>query len=257
VLRLKLIACKALFRELSYLCALSDNAVDITWIRQGCHDYPDELRELLQKEIDAVEAGSDNHTNRMNRLGEASGIADDFDAILIGYGLCSNAVTGLHASTHRLVIPKAHDCITLYLGSKERYAEYFENLPGCFWYTASWIDNSDLPGQERTERTARYFEEQGYDEEMIEYLLTEIGGLNNYHHAAYIRMPYLDRPKYREITQKAADYFKWDYHEIEGTTQLFERFIAGDWDEEDFLVLEPGETAVQSYDSAVIKKRLI
>jgi len=48
-----------------------------------------------------------------------------------------------------------------------------------------------------------------------------------------------------------------DYHEIEGTTQLFERFIAGDWDEEDFLVLEPGETAVQSYDSAVIKKRLI
>ena len=46
-MRLKLIACKALFRELSYLSALSENAVDATWIRQGCHDHPEQLKEVL------------------------------------------------------------------------------------------------------------------------------------------------------------------------------------------------------------------
>ena len=87
-MRFKLLACKALFRELSYVCALSDNVVDITWIRQGCHDRPEQLKELLQKEINAIENGDDLHTNKQLDDFSASGIAEDFDAILLGYGLC-------------------------------------------------------------------------------------------------------------------------------------------------------------------------
>jgi hypothetical protein len=34
---------------------------------------------------------------------------------------------------------------------------------------------------------------------------------------------------------------------------LMERFIAGKWDPEEFLVLEPGEKAVPSYDASIIK----
>ena len=52
----------------------------------------------------------------------------------------------------------------------------------------------------------------------------------------------------------AAKFFGWNFHEIEGKLDLLERFIAGDWDEKDFLVLEPGETAAQSYDDEIIKK---
>ena len=252
-MRLKLIACKALFRELSYLSALSDNAVDATWIRQGCHDHPEQLREVLQREIDLTESGEDLHTNKILEDGDASGVIEDFDAILIGYGLCSNGTIGLTSKKYRLVIPKAHDCITLFLGSKERYAQYFESLPGCFWYTASWIENTAMPGKERAERSAQSYREMGYDEDTIEYLLSELSGVNNYHHAAYIRMPYLDRETYRKTTQDAAGYFNWEYHEIEGNMGLMEKFIAGKWDPEEFLVLEPGEKAVPSYDAGIIK----
>ena len=35
------------------------NIVDITWIRQGKHVYPDQLHDLLQQEIDAFCAGRD------------------------------------------------------------------------------------------------------------------------------------------------------------------------------------------------------
>ena len=49
-MRLKLIACKALSRELSYLSALTDNNIDTTFIRQGYHNAPDVLRRNLQQE---------------------------------------------------------------------------------------------------------------------------------------------------------------------------------------------------------------
>ena len=247
-MRLKLIACKALFRELSYAAARSANAVDITWMRQGYHSHPEQLREWLQREIDAVESGEDPHTLSVE------GDGDDFDAILLGYGLCSNATTGLCARSHKLVIPWAHDCITLFLGARQRYDTLFRELPGCFWYTASWIENAGMPGKPAHERQARRYREMGYDEEDIDYLIAELGGLNNYHHAAYISMPFLDNEKYRAITRDAVDFYGWQYHDIEGSPGLLERFVAGDWDDADFLVLGPGETAVQSVGERIIKK---
>ena len=251
-MRLKIIACKAVFREISYLAATSENAVDITWIRQGYHNTPEELKKLLQMEIDAVEDGSDVHSLDI-REGEEDP-SRDFDAILLGYGLCSKAVTGIRAKRHRLVIPRAHDCITFFLGSKERYSEYFTGLPGCYWYTASWIENAGSPGRESYERAAKKYADMGYDEETVEYLLEETNGLRNYHNAAYIRMPFVNNRRYADITKDAAAYFHWDYHEIGGDTVLLAKLVAGQWDEEDFLVLEPGETAEQSYDEKIIRK---
>lgn len=254
-MRLKLIACKIMFREISYVCSTSDSIVDITWMRQGKHNYPEQLHDLLQEEIDLIESGEDSHTNKMNDESETDdGVADDFDAIVLGYGLCSNAISGLKTKSHRLVIPKAHDCITLFMGSKETYTHYFNEIPGCYWYTADWIENADMPGPERQKRMIRMYEEKGYDEDTIEYLLETMDGLNNYHNAAYISMPFFDKEKYREVTKQAASHFGWQYHEIEGNMSLFERLINGDWNEEDFLVLEPGETAVQSYDQEILRK---
>ena len=251
-MRLKLIACKALFRELSYVAAQSDNAVDITWMRQGYHNSPEQLKSWLQREIDLVESSSDPHTMPLESDDISAG--RDFDAILLGYGLCSNATTGLTARNHRLVIPRAHDCITLFLGSKERYAECFRRYPGCFWYTAGWIENAMMPGEEAQKKAAERYAQKGYDEETIEYLLTQTGGLNSYRSAAYISMPFLNNERYRAVTREAADYFGWDYREEEGSISLLERFLAGDWNSEDFLVLEPGQTAVQSVDERIIKK---
>ena len=99
------------------------------------------------------------------------------------------------------------------------------------------------------------FEEQGYDEDTIEYLMESLEGLNNYHNAAYIRMPYIDRDVYRDTTRRAADFYGWKYHEIDGSMSLIERFINGDWNEEDFLILEPGETAVPTNDIEIMRSR--
>ena len=44
-----------------------------------------------------------------------------------------------------LVPPAAHDCITLFLGSRQRYMEYFQAHPGAYFKTTGWIERgSDL-----------------------------------------------------------------------------------------------------------------
>ena len=89
-MRLKLIACKSLSRELCYLSSLSQNNIDLTFVRQGYHNAPDVLRKNLQQEIDAVESGEDAHTNELggNKETVTALNREDFEDILIFYVLC-------------------------------------------------------------------------------------------------------------------------------------------------------------------------
>ncbi len=93
---------------------------DLEFLTQGYHDIPATGRVEIQKLIDAVPAGK-------------------YDAILLGYGLCSNILTGVTCSHTRLVIPRAHDCITFFLGSKERYQRCFGERPGTYYFTSGWL----------------------------------------------------------------------------------------------------------------------
>ena len=117
----KVIACEIAFRELCYAAAQSRNLIDLEFLTQGYHDIPGTGRAEIQKRIDAVPAGK-------------------YDAILLGYGLCSTILTGLTTAHTPLVIPRAHDCITFFLGSKERYQECFNAKPGTYYYTSGWLE---------------------------------------------------------------------------------------------------------------------
>ena len=79
---------------------------------------------------------------------------ETYDAILLAYGLCNYGVRGLHAEVP-LVLPRAHDCITLLLGSRQRYAEYFAVNPGTFYQSPGWIErDSDPTANPATTNTA-------------------------------------------------------------------------------------------------------
>jgi hypothetical protein len=57
-MRLKLIACKVLFREISLLASQCGNFVDITWMRQGYHRTPDLLRSTVQEQLTGLMPGT-------------------------------------------------------------------------------------------------------------------------------------------------------------------------------------------------------
>ncbi|MDR1024706.1 MAG: DUF1638 domain-containing protein, partial [Treponema sp.] len=187
---------------MGYLCSKSRNNIDITFLRQGNHNVPDILRKVLQDEIDSVESGKDYHTNDTRIY--APHIKDDFDAVLIGYGLCSNGIVGISSNKYKLVIPRGHDCITFLLGSKERYGQYFTNMPGTYWYTMSWIECGTNQSEDSLAETeAEYYREKGYDEEEIKYMIeSSREWIKNYKTAAYIKMPFFDMDEYQEYTKE-------------------------------------------------------
>lgn len=244
----KVIACKIFQRELSLLIPTCPNVLDVTFMRQDLHIYPNQLRSALQKEIDQIESGEDLHTNQKN--------FEQTEAILLCYGLCSNALAGIKSSRFPLVIPRAHDCITHFMGSKERYAEYFNTVKGSFFYTQGWLDIGMELGQADVERKRQeYMERFDGDEETVEYLLDlDREMLKNYRYVTHIFWPKLPAEYSISETKRIADQAGLQWLAYEGTDRLMLDFVNGNWNDEDFLVLQPGETLMPSYDCAVMKK---
>lgn len=236
-MRLHLIACKVLQREAYFCAARSKNIIDITLMPQGLHDEPDRLRSEVQKAL----ATTRDLQGR------------DYDAHLLGYGLCSNGVVGLSA-TLPVVIPRGHDCITLLLGSKEKYKEYFDSHRGVFWYSPGWIEHNDQPGRQRYERLMAEYREK-YGEDNAEYLMQiEQGWLREYSWATYIDWGIADSKRYKEYARECAEFLGWKYDELKGDAGLMQRLMDGDWNEREFLTVPPGRKIAEDLtDPGIIK----
>lgn len=244
-MRLKLIACKVLFREISRLCADCENYIDATFLRQGYHNEPAKLQEMLQREIDRIDSGEDEHSS--------SSEDRDFDAIILGFGLCSNGTTGVCSRKYPIVIPRAHDCITLLLGSAQRYKRIFdENSGGVYWYSCGWIENCPMPCRETERMKFERYREQ-YGEDNAAYLIEkEKEVLRGYKCAAFVDTG-AKSEQCADFTRKAAQYYGWEYRKYQGDYRLLADLLNGAWNNERFLTLPPGCRAAPSYDEKIIK----
>ncbi len=153
-----------------------------------------------------------------------------------------------------MVVPRAHDCIALLLGSKESYKEYFDTNPGTYWFSSGWIERSFQPSEKKYEVLYEEYLEK-YGEENAQYLLeTEQGWMKDYKNAAFICWDCLaNMESYREFTKASAAYFGWSYSEYKGKIQLLEKLLSAQFDEEEVLVIPPGKQIVQSYDDLIIR----
>ena len=241
-MKIKLISCEAFYRELCMAIAKSPHIFDIKFLPFGLHDTPDQLRIEIQKEIDASENGK-------------------YDYIVLGYGLCSRGAADVIAGSVPIIIPRMHDCITAFLGSRKRYDMEFGGHPGTYYYTPGWIERKHEGMEELGEDThtrlykAKYKEYvKKYGEENAEFLMEqEKQWLVNYNRAAFINMGIGDIEAYREFTKKRASDNGWDYAEIEGDNALIDRLANGDWDNDMFLKVAPRQTITESFDEFVLK----
>lgn len=245
MMRLKVIACKVLFREISCIAAKSENYIDVTYMRQGLHNEPSLLRERLQHELDKIDSGDDFYSCDPHSAG-------DFDAILLAYGLCSNGIIGLSSKKYKIVVPRAHDCVTLLLGSKEKYTEYFNTHKGVYWYSPGWIDNTPMPGKERYESIRNEYVSK-YGEENADYLMEmEQNWFKEYEWCTFVDWPEFDNTRYKKYSKECADFLRWNYAEIHGSHSLMADFLGGRWNTKDFLVVPPGKSICPAYNDEII-----
>ena len=231
------IACAVLEKELEHYARLAPGILSTEVLKQGLHDNPDQLRMEVQAAINRMEAD------------------ERIQAIALLYGLCSRGVEGLCTERCLLVIPRAHDCITLLLGSKERYADYAARHPGTYWYSPGWIATCDMPGRERHERMQKEYVEK-YGEDNGLYLMEmEQKWVSEYNRATFVDLGVGVEEEHIRFTRECADYLGWTFDRQQGDPGLLQAILAGEWDAARFLVVQPGETIRLTGDDRVIEAR--
>ncbi|HOJ61606.1 MAG TPA: DUF1638 domain-containing protein [bacterium] len=242
-MRLKLISCEIFYREMCAAAARSRNQVDIEFLPKGLHDIGCE--------------------KMLARLNEALARVDSarYEAVLLGYGLCNNGLVGLRAPSIPLVIPRAHDCITLFLGSKERYQRYFESHGGVFFETTGWLERGRDNGElhqlsiQKIQGLDQTYEElvARYGEENARYLHEQLGGMTrNYKQITFIEMGLEPDGRFEDQARHMAAGRGWAFEKIQGDMGLIQRLMDGPWDEAEFLVVPPGWRVAAEYSDQIL-----
>jgi hypothetical protein len=246
-MRLMCIACEVLARPLYLSAARSPHIVDIQLFRRGLHNDPADLREKLQAAVD--EASVKTFPN-----GQPA-----YETIVMGYGLCGQATAGLTARNLPIVIPRAHDCITLFLGGREQYRYQFENFTGTYWYAMDYVERDDGSGGTLALGSNDMGLNGTYEEyvakfgkDNADYLMEVLGGWQkHYKRAAVIDMGVGDISNTLAKAEADATRRGWVVDRVAGDIVLMRRLLDGDW-ADDYLVLQPGEQVRMTYDENVI-----
>ncbi len=245
--RYKFIGCEILYREACLLASRSDRRVDVEFLCKGLHDLETgEMVRRIQQAIDAVDPG------------------EGYQAVLLGYARCNDGLVGVRARDLPLVVPRAHDCITLFFGSRQAYQEYFNAHPGTYYMTTGWAERNDFAdgampayGREgvmgklgltdsREQLVAKYGPENA------KYILQTLGDWRQqYTHMLYLEMGTCDETSLIEQARRRANEYGWKFERREGSWTLLEKLFSGQWDD-DFVMVQPGQTIVARTDGLVI-----
>ena len=209
-MKLVIIACSVLKYELT---KVGSPGVQFEFLEQGLHRTPNKMPLAIQEKI--------------RQIGEKA------DYILLGYGLCGNGIVGVKAERQPLVIPKAHDCISLWLGSIEAHREEHAKASGTYYLTKGWFEEAKPPLVSFEENIQRFGLEDA------KWIANE--EFKNYTRIALIDTGAYEIDAYRAHAQANADFLGIAYEEVKGSLNFFRKMVKGKWGEDDFIILKPGE----------------
>jgi hypothetical protein len=193
---IRVLACRVFQPELT---SLGLPLEQVTYLDQGLHRYPDELRGTLAAALKEVER---NPSTRR---------------VLVAYGYCGGGLQGLTSHQAELLLPLSHDCIPLFSGKWT--ADPFVGCGGSFYLTPGWIEYGKTPFTEYFVSKKKFGHEDALwiGRKMLasyhEVVLIDTGvGLNDLH---------------RSYARRMARLFSLNYREKRGCRKWLRRLLAG------------------------------
>jgi len=231
--RIHVVACGVLAIDIRNLAEQMGLGITLELNEGGLHENPGELRRRLQASIDRASASG------------------QCDRIAVGYGICGRGTVGIHARNVPLVIPKAHDCIALFLGSDAAYRQEFSRFPGTFYISAGWFEEKIQPKSVRKQDG-----EQPRDVD-FQRLADKYGGENaraivdflnswqrNYQRAAFVDTGAPHAEKYSSYAKAMAEEFGWRYEALPGNLLLLQKMLTAMATTPEVLVVPPHHVTV-------------
>ena len=205
------IACGVMKEELE-LVAQGRN-VSFLFLEQALHRTPKKIAVLIQEKIDLV--------------------SESVERIVIAYGLCSGGIKGIRGHRQTLVVPRIHDCIALFLGSREAYKEAFRSSPGTYYLTPGWV-------AEKKDPLGIIYEDYAPKHGLETALWVMEEELKHYKSIALINTGAGNMESLRARAKENCIALEKEYCVIEGSLDYFGRLVLGPYDSEDFVVIPPG-----------------
>lgn len=208
-MRTVILACQTMADELQLAMQQLNVNYPVVYLESGLHNSPEDLREKIQSQVDALDA----------------------DLILLVYGCCGKGLVGIKAAKAILVIPRIDDCITLLLGSTENRRSIPDEI-STYFITKGWLDPEGNVMWDYRSWVERYGEQKAL--RLTKKML-----------AHYTRFLIIDTGAYSlegviPKIQKSCEKFSMRYDIIPGSLRLLHLLLTMP-QEPEFIVLHPGQ----------------
>lgn len=205
----KVIACDVMKEELQAVPAVQP--VTFHFVSMGLHRWPDRLREELRRILE-----------------ENAGVT----RVVLAFGLCGGATAGLAAPGVPLVIPRAHDCIPVLLGSRHTHERLMGEEKGTYFLSGGWLEG------ERTVFTEYRRVRDRYGEQKARRVMATM--FDAYRRLVFIRTNHPREGEHAATGRELAGLLGLAYEEIPGRAEWLARIVNGPWDEDSFITIDPG-----------------
>lgn len=233
-----LLACDVFKEELVAFGGAKPPWVRAEYLEMGLHDQPDKLRVEVQAAIARLE------------------VDPKIEYVVLAYGLCGNGLLGIQAERCPLVLPRAHDCVSILLGGMESHSAVLKENSGTYFYTPGWVRGKRVPGPDR-EAYLREIYGGRYpdDEEMVDDLV-EADASTFVHHncAAYVDVT--ANAGAENYCKDCAKHLGWNFRRLKGDPSMLRNLITGDWTADRYLIIQPGHQIALEGTCTLISERI-
>jgi hypothetical protein len=222
--------------------------VDVEFTELGAHVNANLLRQTIQSLIDAADSSPKK-----------------YDAILLLFGLCGNATVGLRAGANtKLILPRAHDCCTILLGSKQAFERHFKDAPSTPFSSSGYVERGEYfmrtsDGSGGVRNTLAYGDAFAqlvakYGEDDAKYIWEQMhppappAAAGASERVVFINLPQTAHLGHAARFREKAEAAGKTVEQLDGDIRLIANLIDGRWDEGEFLTVPPSHEIAGVYD---------